>query len=113
MMLKHIFSADTRQYKGFIYLADFKAKHLFKVCRLADEEQIKGPAPAEVGHDDCIDGHGGEEFPPGGLEFLFRQTENQLDVQHLVGVTISRGNDRELTSIAPISWALSPMLSSM
>ena len=82
-MLKDICKADTRHYKGLIYLADFKAKHLFKVRRLADEEQIKGPAPAEVGHDDCIDGHGGEEFPPGGFVFLSKQTVNQLDVQHV------------------------------
>lgn len=83
MMLKEIFRADTRYYKRFIYLADFKAKHLFKVCRLANEEQIKSPAPAEVCHDNCIDRHGGEELPPGGLIFLCKQTENQLDVQHL------------------------------
>lgn len=67
MVLKYIFTADNSH-----YLADFEAKHLFKVCRLADEEQIKGPAPAEVGHNDCIDGHGGEELPPRGLEFLFK-----------------------------------------
>lgn len=77
---------ETELWKRFVHLADFKAKHLFKVCRLADEEQIKGPAPAEVGHDDCIDGHGGEELPPGGLEFLSRQSENWLYGLHTAGV---------------------------
>jgi len=55
-----------------IYLADFKAKNLLKVCRLTDEKQIKGPASAEIGHNDCIDGHRGEELPPGGLKFLWK-----------------------------------------
>ena len=72
MALKYIFTADSIHSNVSIYLADFEAKHLFKVCRLADEEQIKGPAPAEVGHNDCIDRHGGEELPPRGLEFLFK-----------------------------------------
>lgn len=54
----------------FFYLADLKAKDFLKVCRLADEQQIKGPASAEIGHNDCIDRHGGEELPPGGLKFL-------------------------------------------
>ena len=76
-MFEGIFRADSRHYKGFIYLAYFKTKHLFKVRRLADEEQIEGPAPAEVGHDDCIDGHGGEELPPGGLEFLLKHVTNR------------------------------------
>lgn len=65
MVLKYIFTADNSH-----YLADFEAKHLFKVCRLADEEQIKGPAPAEVGHNDGIDWHGGEKVSPWGFKFL-------------------------------------------
>lgn len=77
MMLEIIFRADSRCYKSCIYLAYFKTKHLFKVRRLADEEQIKGPAPAEVGNNDCIDGHGGEEFPPRGLEFLLKYETNR------------------------------------
>lgn len=52
------------------HLAYLEAKHLLEVCRLANEQQVKGPAPAEVCHNDCIDRHRGEELPPGGLEFL-------------------------------------------
>lgn len=67
----------------FIYLADFKAKNLFEVCRLTDEKQIKGPAPAEISHNDCIDRHGREELPPRGLEFLWEYAaKSQLDVEH-------------------------------
>ena len=42
---------------------------------MADEEQIEGPAAAEVGHDDGVDGHGGEEPAPRSLEFLERRTD--------------------------------------
>lgn len=59
----------------FTHLADLKAKNFFKVCRLTDEKQIKGPASAEVGHNDCIDRHRREEFPPGSLEFLLKQRD--------------------------------------
>ena len=52
------------------HLADLKAKHLFKVRRLANEQKVEGPAPAEIGHDDGVDWHGGEELSPGGFEFL-------------------------------------------
>lgn len=52
------------------HLAYLKAKHLLKVRRLTDEQQIEGPAPAKVCHDDCIDRHRGEELLPRGLEFL-------------------------------------------
>lgn len=54
----------------FSHLTDFKAKHFFEVRWLTDEQQIEGPAPAEVGHNDCIDRHGGEELSPGRLVFL-------------------------------------------
>ena len=36
------------------HLADLEAKHLLEVRRLADEEQVERPAPAEVSHDDGI-----------------------------------------------------------
>lgn len=64
---------------GLSHLANLKPKHLLKVGRLADEQQVEGPAPAEVGHDDCIDRHGGEELLPGGLEFLQRETNAIID----------------------------------
>lgn len=51
-------------------LADGEAKDLLKIRRLADQEQVEGPAAAEVGHDDGIDGHGGKETTPRCLEFL-------------------------------------------
>lgn len=105
------FRLRTIKYDKLIYLADFKAKHLLKVRRLADEQQVKGPAPAEVGHNNCIDGHRREELPPGGLEFLLQQTDSDQDL--LSDLLNMKDLDAELTSIAPISWALSPMLSSM
>lgn len=52
------------------YLANLKPKHLLEVCRLADEEQVESPAPAEVRHNDGVHGHGGKEGPPGCVEFL-------------------------------------------
>lgn len=89
MVLKYIFTADNSH-----YLADFEAKHLFKVCRLADEEQIKGPAPAEVGHDDGIDWHGGEKVSPWGFKFLHTK-KNEILLQSstsTVAVSLSRLN---------------------
>lgn len=53
-------------------LADGEAKHFLKVCRLADKEQVEGPAAAEVCHNDSIDRHGGKETTPWGLEFLLK-----------------------------------------
>lgn len=58
------------------HLADLKTKNFFKVGRLADEQQVEGPAPAEVGHDDGVDRHGGEEVSPGRFKFL-PQTEKK------------------------------------
>lgn len=55
------------------HLTDFKSKHFLKVCRLTDEQQVEGPASAEIGHNDCIDWHGGKELPPGCLEFLYKK----------------------------------------
>lgn len=52
------------------YLAYLKAKHLLKIRRLADQQQVEGPTPTEVCHDDCIDRHRGEELSPWGFEFL-------------------------------------------
>lgn len=51
-------------------LADGESKYFLKICWLADEKQVEGPAPAEVGHNDRIDGHGGEEATPRSFEFL-------------------------------------------
>ena len=52
------------------HLADLKAKDFLKVGGLADEQQVEGPAPAEVGHNDSVDWHGGEEGFPWGFKFL-------------------------------------------
>ena len=57
------------------HLADLEAKHLLKVGGLADEQQVEGPAAAEVGHDDGVDRHRGEEPAPRSLEFLGRRTD--------------------------------------
>lgn len=54
------------------HLADLKLKHLLKIRRLTDEQQVKRPAPAEIGHDDGVDGHRGEKLTPGSVEFLQR-----------------------------------------
>lgn len=59
------------------HLADLKAKNFFKVGRLADEQQVEGPAPAEVRHNDGVDGHGGEEVSPGGFKFLSQTEKNK------------------------------------
>ena len=58
-------------------LADGEAEDFLKIRRLADEEQVKSPATAEVGHDDGIDGHGGKETTPGSLEFLWSGHQNE------------------------------------
>lgn len=63
------------------HLADFKAEHLLEVSRLADEEQVEGPASAEVSHDDGIHWHGGKEVPPGSLKFL--QGSEKPEVEHI------------------------------
>lgn len=55
-------------------LADGEAKDFLEIRRLTDEQEVEGPAAAEVGHDDGVDGHGGKEMTPRGLEFL-RETE--------------------------------------
>lgn len=55
---------------GFSYLADLKPKHLLKVCWLADQEQVEGPASAEISYDDGVHRHGREEGPPWCVEFL-------------------------------------------
>lgn len=55
---------------GFCYLADLETKDLLEVRWLADEEQVEGPASAEVGNNYGIDRHGGEEGLPRGVEFL-------------------------------------------
>lgn len=57
-------------FSALFYLAYLESKHLLKVRRLADEEQVEGPASAEIGHDDGVHRHGGEERPPGGVELL-------------------------------------------
>lgn len=61
-----------RRLEVLSHLADLKLKHLLEIRRLTDEQQVKGPAPAEIGHDDGVDGHGREELPPGSVEFLPR-----------------------------------------
>lgn len=51
-------------------LADGEAKDFLKISRLTDEEQVKGPATTEVGHNYGVDRHGSEESTPRSLEFL-------------------------------------------
>lgn len=65
------------------HLTDFKSKHFLKVCRLTDEQQVEGPASAEIGHNDCIDWHGGKELPPGCLEFLYK---NMIDCLRVISI---------------------------
>ena len=55
---------------GFYYLAYLKSKHLLKVCRLADEEQVESPTSAEISHNNSVHWHGGEEGPPWCVELL-------------------------------------------
>ena len=43
---------------------------ILEVLRLGDDEQVEAPAAAEVGHDNGIHGHGGEELLPWGLHEL-------------------------------------------
>lgn len=62
------------------HLADREAEHLLEIGRLADQEQIEGPATAEVSHDDGIDRHGGEETAPWSLEFLWWAREEGPDL---------------------------------
>lgn len=71
-VLHRKYTQNVSNYSSWVYsyLTDLKAKHFLEVCWLADEQQVEGPASAEVGHDNCIDRHWGEEFPPGRLEFL-------------------------------------------
>lgn len=52
------------------HLADLKPKHFFKICRLADEEQVEGPASTEIGHDDGVDWHRSEKGSPRRVPFL-------------------------------------------
>lgn len=54
------------------HLADLKLEHLLKIRRLTDEQQVKRPAPAEIGHDDGVDRHRCEEPSPGSVELLQR-----------------------------------------
>ena len=70
---QNCFSVKSAQTQS--HLANLKAKDLFKVGRLADEQEVERPAPAEVCHNDGIHRHGGEESPPWGFEFL-QQREN-------------------------------------
>ncbi len=58
------------------HLADLKLKHLLEIRRLTDEQQVKGPAPAEVGHDDGVDGHGREELPSRECEISAERRES-------------------------------------
>ncbi|TNN57395.1 hypothetical protein EYF80_032364 [Liparis tanakae] len=64
-------------------LADGEAKDLLKIGRLADQEQVEGPAAAEVGHDDGIDRHGGEETTPRYLKHRSPIDIDGVVVHHL------------------------------
>lgn len=63
-------SEHTQDATPVCYLANLEAKHLLKVCRLADEKQIESPASAEIRHDDGVNRHGRKEGPPWRVEFL-------------------------------------------
>lgn len=52
------------------HLADLKTKNFLEIGWLANEQQVEGPAPAEVGHNNGVDWHGSEEVPPRGFKFL-------------------------------------------
>lgn len=67
------------------YFANLEAKNLFKVCRLTNEKQIKGPASAKIGHNDCIDWHGGEKLSPWGLKFLWKHL---IDSERCLDMTV-------------------------
>ena len=49
-------------------MRQIEVENFFKVLGLSDEEQVEGPGPGEVGDDDGVDGHGGEDAPPGGCK---------------------------------------------
>lgn len=61
---------ETFDLRLLSHLADLKLKHLLKIRRLTDEQQVKGPAPAEIGHDDGINGHRCEKPTPWSVKFL-------------------------------------------
>ncbi len=46
------------------YTANVESKSLLEVLGLVDDEQIERETPAEVGHDNGVHGHGGEEGLP-------------------------------------------------
>ena len=49
-------------------MRQIEVENFFKVLGLRDEEQVEGPGPGEVGNDDGVHGHGGEDAPPGGCK---------------------------------------------
>ena len=58
------------------YFSDFKVKDFFEVHGLWNNEQIEGPRPTEVGYDDGVHGHGGEEsFPRRRLQIGHRRLD--------------------------------------
>lgn len=58
----------------FTYLAYFKPKHLLKVSRLTNKQQVKSPASAEVRNNYCIDWHRCKKFSPWSFVFLKHRT---------------------------------------
>lgn len=74
-------------------LADGKAKDLLKVGRLADQEQVKGPAAAEIGHNDSVDGHGGKEATPWSLKFLWISDYRAVSLFQLETKCVAAGTD--------------------
>lgn len=59
------------------HFADGEPKDLFKVRRLANEQEVKGPAAAEVCHNDGVDRHRCKEFTPRSFKFLQREYINK------------------------------------
>ena len=61
------------------YLSDIEVECILEVLGLCDDEQVEAPAAAEVGDDDGIHGHGGEELLPRGIHELDKtKNKNKL-----------------------------------
>ena len=57
---------EVRQRRQEGRLGQVKTEDFLEVLGLGDEEQVEGPGSGEVGDDDGVDGHAGEDATPGG-----------------------------------------------
>lgn len=64
---------------------------------MADEQEVEGPAPAEVGHNDGVDRHGREELSPWSFKFLQpKATQHQRQQLTSVGMMLTgKSNGRK------------------